>query len=94
MIVLRPKNRTARRLGRCIPPTERTSHVYVDPPHHPVQHRCNRSSGVWVQARVCLDGEMRGVLGARRRDLVTQYFRDHTFLYRCNQNLPHKFTDP
>ena len=29
-----------------------------------------------------------------RGGLVTQYFFDHIFLYRCGQNLPHKFSDP
>jgi hypothetical protein len=32
--------------------------------------------------------------GRRRRDLGTQYFFDHIFLYRCGQNLPYKFSDP
>ena len=52
------------------------------------------STAAIVATGVCLDGEMRGVLGARRRDLVTQYFADHTFLYRCNQNLPHSLPIP
>ena len=31
--------------------------------------------------------------GRRRWDLVTQYFSDHIFLYRCGQKLPQKFSD-
>ena len=36
---------------------------------------------------------MRGVLGRRGRDFVAQYVVDHIFVYRCDQNLPHKSSD-
>ena len=56
---------------------------------HALPQRRGVDAGTGVFGR-----EMRGVLGARRRDLVAQYFADHIFLYHCNQNLPHKFTNP
>jgi hypothetical protein len=33
------------------------------------------------------------VLGRRGRNLVAQYPLDHILVYRCDQNLPYKFSD-
>ena len=58
----------------------------------------HRASARWPRKRnMAQDNgadKIRGVLGDKRRDLVPQYFPDHIFLYRCNQNLPHKLSDP
>ena len=58
-------------------------------PRTPLSLRCEAlMSRGGVRREKC--GE---VLGRRGRNLVAQYPLDHILVYRCDQNLPYKFSD-
>jgi hypothetical protein len=57
-------------------------------PRTPLAADVQSSSRGGVRREKC--GE---VLGRRGRNLVAQYPLDHILVYRCDQNLPYKFSD-